>query len=106
MAISSMNEQLQERFGRSRRGFREEREQVEIWAMPQKLNLKVREYFENTKKALDGGPWLDRPEIPSSKEICPTETGSSSSSEATLAPNRPKGDWESKGKISPTYFVF
>lgn len=92
-----MNEQLQERFGRSRRAFKEERAQVELWAMPQKLNLKVREYFEDAKKVVDGGPWLDRPEIPSSKEVLDTETESTSSSDnVEIIPNRPKGAWESK----------
>lgn len=99
-----MNEQLQERFGRSRRAFRKEKQQVELRVIPPVLNPKVREYFEEGKKKVDGGLWLDRPEIPSSEEVLDIETdGSSSSDVVEIVPNRPKGAWESKGGLLSSY---
>ena len=72
-----------------------------MWALPQRLNLKVREYYEDSKKKADGGPWLDRPEIPSSGEVLVLDNdGSSSSESAKPLKNRKAGAWESKGELS------
>ena len=102
-----MNENLSERFGRSRKAFRPAREEANVWILPQKLNPKVSEYFEAAKKPVDGGPWLDRPEIPTSGEVLDRDTdGGSSSSVVEIVPNRPEGAWESKGDLpsdSPAY---
>lgn len=91
-----MNEQVQERFGRSRKGVRQENGRVEIWAQPQQLNPRVREYFE--QQQVKGGSWLDYPEIPSATEVLDVNTeGSSTSDVVEIPPNRPKGAWESTG---------
>lgn len=87
-----------ERFGRSRRGVKPGQNQAHIWVLPQKLNLKVRQYFDDAKKAVDGGQWLHRPEIPTSGEIMDTDTTSSTSSDIVeLTANKPRGAWGSKG---------
>ena len=94
-----MNEHISERFGRSRRAFRPPTGQAQVWLVPQQLNTKVREYFEEAKKPVDGGAWLSRPEIPTSAEVLDVETGGShSSSEVELRCNRKKGVWPSKGE--------
>lgn len=100
-----MNANLQERFGRSRKAFKEEIGQVELWALPQRLNLKVREYFENNDKKSGGGDWLNRPEIPTSEEILYVDVDSSSNSSAGVPINHLKGSWESKGKTTPPFAV-
>lgn len=93
-----MNEGLQERFGRSRKGFKAESGRAEIWVLPPRLNPKVREYFELQKG--EGGSWLDYPEIPASTEVLDINTeGSSTSDVVEISPNRPKGAWESKGEL-------
>ena len=98
--FAAMNENLVERFGRSRRGVRSDTEQAQVWILPQKLNLKVRQYFEDANKPVDGGHWLSRPEIPTSAEVLDKDTGgSTSSSEVELVPNRRKGAWDSKGEL-------
>lgn len=109
-----MNEHLSERFGRSRRGVRPPNGQAVVLLLPPQLNLKVRQYFEDSKKPVDGGLWLDRPEIPTSAEVLDKETGGShTSSEVELKPNlrkgaygskgkrpnRPEGSWESRGEL-------
>ncbi|KAK3676923.1 hypothetical protein LTR78_003127 [Recurvomyces mirabilis] len=105
-----MNEGLTERFGRSRRVFRPEpgRDVAEVCIQPPQLNLKVREYFEDAKRAVEGGSWLLRPEIPSAAEILDIdETGSDSSSTCVeIVPNKPKGAWESKGTSNVTALTF
>jgi helicase required for RNAi-mediated heterochromatin assembly 1 len=94
-----MNEDLAERFGRSRRGVRPPAGQAQVCLIPQQLNTKVREYFEDAKKPVDGGAWLSRPEIPTSAEVLDIETGGSqSSSEVELKCNRRRGAYDSKGK--------
>jgi helicase required for RNAi-mediated heterochromatin assembly 1 len=94
-----MNEDLAERFGRSRRGLRPLTGQAQVWLIPQQLNTKVREYFENAKKPVDGGAWLSCPEIPTSAEVLDIETGGSqTSSEVELKCNRRRGAHNSKGK--------
>ena len=66
---------------------------------PQQLNMKVREYFTDSKKPVDGGAWLHRPEIPTSEEVLDIEKGGSTSSgEVELNANLIKGQWPSKGK--------
>ncbi|KAK5115668.1 hypothetical protein LTR62_000757 [Meristemomyces frigidus] len=93
-----MNEHLTERFGRSKQGHRPEKEQAEVWVQPQQLNIKIRQYFEDLKqRPQDGGPWLLRPEIPTSGELLDTdENGSASSAVVEIVPNQPRGAWESK----------
>ncbi|KAK3117984.1 hypothetical protein LTR53_000136 [Teratosphaeriaceae sp. CCFEE 6253] len=94
-----MNEGLFERFGRSRRTVRPSGEEAEIWIRPPQLNLKVRQYFQDAKKPVEGGSWLDRPEIPTSGEILDTDaatTSSGSSDIVEIVPNKPVGAWESK----------
>ena len=94
-----MNEHLAERFGRSRRGERSPTGHAEVMLVPPQLNRKVREYFDEAQKPVDGGPWLSRPEIPTSAEVLDIDTGGShSSSEVSLMCNRRKGAWSSKGK--------
>lgn len=94
-----MNENLSERFGRSRRGVRAPTGQAAVWILPQKLNMKVREYFEDSKKPAEGGSWLLRPEIPTSAEVLDIETGGShTSSEVQLRHIRRKGAYSSKGE--------
>jgi len=108
-----MNEGLTERFGRSRRAYRPEpgHNVAQVWIQPQQLNLKVRGYFEDGKKAVEGGLWLSRPEIPTAGEVLDTEdTGSSSSTTGSnsssapveIVPNKPRGAWESKGTSNVT----
>ena len=97
--MANMNEDLTERFGRSRKGHRQETNRTDVWILPQRLNLKVREYFENVNKPVVGGPWLDRPEIPTAREILDFDSeGSSNSSVVELVANKPKGAWASKGE--------
>ncbi|KAK6392349.1 hypothetical protein LTR65_003805 [Meristemomyces frigidus] len=86
-----MNEHIAERFGRSRNGVRTETEEVQVWIKPQKLNANIRQYFDDAKRPVDGGSWLDRPEIPSSGEVLDTDTGSATSSDIVeIVPNRPQ----------------
>ena len=102
--MANMNEHVQERFGRSRKPAKVPPDQAEVWILPQRLNEKVREYFEPPKKPVQGGHWLNRPEIPTSAEVLDKDTGgSTSSSEVELVPNRRKGAWESKGKLLLIY---
>lgn len=98
-----MNEVLRERFGRSRNGFAYERDQLELLLLPQKLNMKVREYFEQSKRPVEGGAWLEKPEIPDAEEFAITESDDFSSSSAEPVCNKRKGAWESKGQ-SLTYY--
>jgi helicase required for RNAi-mediated heterochromatin assembly 1 len=96
-----MNEHLAEPFGHSGRAIQPTAgpQQAQVWLVPQQLNLRIREYFEQAQKPVDGGAWLDRPEIPASAEVLDTETGGShTSSEVALMCNRRKGAWNSKGK--------
>lgn len=102
-----MNETLLERFSRSKQANRSPRGQAAVWLLPQRLNLKVRQYFEDTKKPVDGGPWLDRPEIPTSGEVLDTDTDNSpNSSVVEIVPNKLQGAWGSKGELvhSELYF--
>ena len=102
-----MNEDLLERFGRSRRGVRTETQEAQLWISPPALNTNIRQYFIDSKKQVDGGAWLDRPEIPSSSEVLDTDTGSSSSSDIVeIVPNKPEGAWESKGESPASERVF
>lgn len=94
-----MNEGLQERFSRSRKGSRPESGRAEIWVLPPRLNPKIREYFEQHKA--EGGSWIDCPEIPAATEVLDVNTeGSSTSDVVELTPNRPRGAWESKGELA------
>lgn len=98
-----MNESILERFERHRQtgrtGNYTDRQQADLWVVPQKLNLKVREYYQRTQKPADAGPWVDRAELPTSEEILDHDgEGSSSSEIVEIVPNKPKGAWESNGE--------
>ena len=94
-----MNENFVERFGRCRLGIQPEIQGAHVWIRPQRLNPKVRQYFEDGKTAIDGGQWLRRPEIPTSDEVMDTDTDRSSSSDVVeIVPNKLEGAWESKGE--------
>jgi helicase required for RNAi-mediated heterochromatin assembly 1 len=95
-----MNEDLIERFKRTKNGQRGNKIQAEILLLPQKLNNKVRQYYEPAKKPSEAGPWLNRPEIPTSNEIMDIDDDSSNSEVVEIAPNRETGGWESQGKFS------
>jgi len=89
-----MNEDLIERFKRNNTT------QVEILLLPQKLNNRVRQYYEPTKKPSEAGPWLDRPEMPTSEEIMDTDSDNSSNPDIVeIVPNRETGGWESQSKL-------
>lgn len=74
-----------------------------MWMLPQRLNEKIREYFQDPTTPVSGGEWLKRSEIPTSEEILDkdiTSTGVSTggSSDVVLIPNKRKGAWQSKGE--------
>jgi len=95
-----MNEDLIERFKRNRGNHRNNTTQVEILLLPQKLNNRVRQYYEPTKKPSEAGPWLDRPEMPTSEEIMDTDSDNSSNPDIVeIVPNRETGGWESQSKL-------
>jgi hypothetical protein len=94
-----MNEDLIERFKRSKQGNPVSRTQVELRILPQKLNTKVSKYFEPSKKPSEAGPWLDRHELPTSSEILDIEGDNTSGSDIVeIVPNKETGAWESKGE--------
>lgn len=77
-------------------------EQGDTDSLPPRLNSMIREYFEEAKRQVDGGTWLERPEIPTSREMldldeCPAENGSTGSGAVSLTPNKKVGGWPSKG---------
>jgi helicase required for RNAi-mediated heterochromatin assembly 1 len=93
-----MNEDLIERFKRGNGG-KGHTTRAEVLILPQKLNNKVRQYYEPVEKPLAAGPWLNRPEIPTSAEILDIENVNSSSSDIVeIVPNRTIGGWESKSE--------
>ena len=95
----NMNEDLQERFSRSRKAAKGQPAtgQAVVLLIPQQLNPRVREYFEQPKTTTQGGAWLNRPEIPTSEEVLDTETRASRiTGEVELGANKPKGKWASK----------
>ncbi|KAM0718692.1 hypothetical protein Q7P37_005763 [Cladosporium fusiforme] len=95
-----MNGTLLERFDREKRsqmGARNTQQTAEVWLLQPKLNARVREYYQPTRKPADAGPWLDRPELPTAAEILDVEgDGSSTSDVVEIVPNRVEGAWESK----------
>ena len=98
-----MNEDLIERFKRAKGKMphRSNTTQTEIWLLPQKLNNRVRQYYEPVKKPSEAGPWLDRPEVPMSDEILDIDSDNSSSSDVVeIVPIRETGGWESQGELS------
>lgn len=101
IANAAMNEHLAERFGRSRRPEKTIGNSVDVLVLPQALNPRVREYFDPPKAAVQGGAWLQRPEVPSSAEVLDQDgldtTGSSASSDVVLPVNKKRGPWASKG---------
>ena len=66
----------------------------------EKLNLKVQEYYQPAQKPLSAGPWLDRPELPTSAEVLDIDGDSESSDVVEIAPNKIEGPWKSKGESS------
>jgi hypothetical protein len=96
-----MNENLIERFKRSKDAHRGNKTQVEILLLPQKLNNRVRQYYEPAKKPSEAGPWLNRPAMPNSNEIMDIDNDDTSNPEIVeIVPNRETGGWESQGKFS------
>jgi hypothetical protein len=100
--IDMMNEDLIESWKRKpqfkRKGKEKEKVSVDVLILPQKLNARVRAYFDDTKRPMDAGSWVDRPEFPTAGEILDLESdGSSNSDIVEIVPNRPTGVWESKG---------
>lgn len=98
-----MNENLTERFGRSRSAFRPEADQAQVWILPQRLNERIRQYFEEPAGPIAAGEWASRPEIPTSSEILDEDTSSAAGSTGTstdvvIVPNKKKGPWQSKGE--------
>lgn len=97
----TMNEDLIERFRRNKGAHRSNKIQAEILLLPQKLNTRIRQYYEPAKKPSDAGPWLDRPEMPTSDEIMDIDSDNSSNPDIVeIVPNRETGGWESQGKFS------
>lgn len=99
-----MNENLTERFGRSRLAFRPESERAEVWILPQRLNEKIRQYFEDNNSPVAAGEWASRPEIPTAEEILDEDTSSThgsvgGSSDIVIVPNKRRGPWSSKGEL-------
>lgn len=94
-----MNENLIERFLRHRRADSPNKDQTSM--LREKLNPRVREYYYPAQKPLGAGPWLDRPELPTSAEVMDTDDASVSSDVVEIAPNKIEGPWESKGESSP-----
>lgn len=96
-----MNEDLIERFKRHKGAHRNNKIRAEILLLPQKLNNKVRQYYEPVKKPSDAGPWLSRPEMPTSDEVMDIDTDNASNPDIVeIVPNRETGGWESQGKLS------
>jgi len=93
-----MNEDLIEKFKRGKHAHRGNKQQAEIWLLPQKLNNRVRQYYEPAKTATVAGPWLSRPGIPSSDELLDIDSDNSSNPDIVeIVPNRETGGWESQG---------
>lgn len=104
-----MNEDLVERFRRAKMADRKapNKAQAEVWILPQKLNAKVRQYFDYVAKPADAGPWLDRSEVPASAEILDVDgDGDGNSDVLEIVPNKVTGSWESKGEYSQPQHVF
>jgi hypothetical protein len=96
-----MNEDLIESFKRGKSAHRGNKQQTEIWLLPQKLNNRVRQYYEPVKKASTAGPWLKRPEMLTSDELLDIDSDDSSNPDVVeIVPNRETGGWESQGKPS------
>lgn len=90
-----MNESLVEKRRRSKRAGGSVRQRAEVWRLPQRLNLKVREYYE--KAPVPASDWTARPEVPTSAEVLDTDGQSEDSEVVEIVPNRRQGAWESKG---------
>ena len=96
-----MNEELIERFKRHKNNPRGNKAQAEVWLLPQKLNNRVRQYYEPSKKPSEAEPWLNRPEMPTSDEIMDIDSDNSSNPDIVeIVPNRETGGWESQGELS------
>lgn len=107
-AVSKMDEDLTERFGRSRSAFRPQSERAEVWVLPQRLNEKVKGYYDELNSPVAAGEWATRAEIPTSSEIMDEATSSTGgsaggSSEVLIPLNKRKGAWSSKGGLTRSF---
>lgn len=93
-----MNENLIERFSRNRRAEAFSANKTSM--LREKLNIKVQEYYQPVQNPLSAGPWLDRPELPTSAEVMDMDGDSEGSDIVEIAPNQIEGPWESKGRSS------
>lgn len=98
-----MNEVLVERFRAGYRNSHVGGQEVLFSALPQQLNLRIREYFMDAAKTKSDSAWTTRPEIPTSAEVLDEESGNSPSNSdiIEIVPNKCHGAWESKGKLNP-----
>lgn len=75
---------------------------AEILAMPPALNPNIRQYFDDADRAIDGGEWLQKPDVPTGSEVLTMENMRSASStscgDLPIAPNKVIGAYESKGE--------
>ncbi|KAI7471869.1 P-loop containing nucleoside triphosphate hydrolase protein [Hortaea werneckii] len=93
-----MNEVLVERFRAGYRNSHVGGQEVLFSALPQQLNLRIREYFMDAAKTKSDSAWTTRPEIPTSAEVLDEESGNSPSNSdiIEIVPNKCHGAWESK----------
>ncbi|KAK4967576.1 hypothetical protein LTR66_011920 [Elasticomyces elasticus] len=103
--ISNMNSDLVERFGRSRLGVEPRDDAHAGTPQPQRVNHKVREYYEATKVKVEGEPWQSRPELPSSAEVLDLpENEGEDDGDVVLIPNMPNGAWQSKSHYLKAHY--
>ncbi|RMZ33255.1 hypothetical protein D0859_02627 [Hortaea werneckii] len=93
-----MNESLVERFRAGTRDSHFGGQEVLFSALPQQLNLRIREYFMDAAKTTSDSAGTTRPEIPTSAEVLDEESGNTSSTSdiIEIVPNKRHGAWESK----------
>jgi helicase required for RNAi-mediated heterochromatin assembly 1 len=67
---------------------------------PSRVNNDIREYFQLAKKPVNGGAWLDKPEVPSPSEVLREQPAFRNSNEAlievdeSIRPHKIKGAYE------------
>ncbi|GAB7362881.1 hypothetical protein MBLNU230_g3183t1 [Neophaeotheca triangularis] len=89
-----MNESLIEKWGKSKKASGPAGQRADVWLLPQRLNLAVREYYEKAPPPSNG--WTARPEVPTSAEVLDTDGDSADSEVVEIVPNKREGAWESK----------
>lgn len=105
-----MNEHVQERFGRSRRGVQAnyQPQQAKVLILPQKLNTRIREYYQTPQPPAECGNWARRPEFPTADEVLDLDTGGSSSSDSTgsviIPTNKVKGAFDGTEHYLSTHY--